>query len=546
MLARLEGGEARQGNYIGGMQLEELVLTSRQVSEVAARGEKIARLAALLARLSQDEVDTATAFLSGATRQGRIGIGPALIRAAQPANPAPAATLGLLEVDAAFARIAAVSGAGSTAERTQLLHALLARGTAAEVDFLSRLLFGELRQGALEGVLLEAVARAARVPTELLRRAAMTAGGLGTAARAALAGGEAGLAGFLIQLFQPVQPMLAEPASGLEEALGDLGEAALERKLDGARIQVHKGDGEVRVFSRALREVTAAVPEVVEAVQQLPARSLILDGEVLALRPDQSPQPFQVTMRRFGRKLDVAALRAELPLQPFFFDCLYRDGVDWTAAAQAERFGQLLQVVPAPFIIPHLRTARLEEAQAFLAQALAAGHEGVMAKAPGAPYITGGRGRAWLKIKAVHTLDLVVLAAEWGSGRREGTLSNLHLGARDPGSGGFVMLGKTFKGLTDAMLAWQTQRLLSLEVRRDRHIVYVKPELVVEVAFNEVQVSPHYPGGLALRFARVRRYREDKPASEADTLAAVQELYHRSTPQASASAPRSGSRLPTR
>jgi DNA ligase-1 len=357
----------------------------------------------------------------------------------------------------------------------------------------------------------------------------MLAGDLGGVAAAAMSGGEAALGRFAVTLLRPVQPMLADTAEDVSAALERLGDASLEYKLDGARIQAHKLGDEVRIFSRNLRDVTVAIPEVVDAVRALPASEAILDGEVIGLRPGGSPLPFQVTMRRFGRKLDVDRLRREIPVRPFFFDLLQRDGQPAIDAPQAERFEALQALVPATDVVPHLRTGDPARAAAFVAEAIDRGHEGVMAKAPAAPYAAGSRGQAWLKIKQAHTLDLVVLAAEWGHGRRRGWLSNLHLGARDEASGAFVMLGKTFKGLTDELLAWQTDALLRLETSRDAYTVYVRPELVVEVAFNDVQESPQYPGGLALRFARVKRYRPDKPALAADTFAAVQAIYRRAT-----------------
>jgi DNA ligase-1 len=374
-------------------------------------------------------------------------------------------------------------------------------------------------------VLLAAAARAARVSETALRRAAMVAGNLGRVTAAALRGGEAELQSFAVNLLQPVQPMLADSAEDVGDALERLGEAALEYKLDGARIQAHKAGDEVRIFSRALRDVTVALPEVVEALRALPAREAILDGEVIGFRPDGRPQPFQVTMRRFGRKLDVEALRREIPVSPFFFDLLHRDGAGLIDQPQRVRFGELVALVPSPLVVPYLVTGTAGDAEAFVRGALERGHEGVMAKALEAPYAAGSRGQAWLKVKQARTLDLVVLAAEWGHGRRHRWLSNLHLGARDPHHGGFVMLGKTFKGLTDAMLAWQTETLQRLEVSRDDWAVYVRPELVVEVAFNDVQESPQYPGGLALRFARVKQYRPDKAAAAADTIDAVRAIY---------------------
>ncbi|MDL1862292.1 ATP-dependent DNA ligase, partial [Betaproteobacteria bacterium PRO7] len=392
-------------------------------------------------------------------------------------------------------------------------------------DFLVRLLVGELRQGALEGVMIEAIAAAAGVALAAVRRAAMFAGDLGAVARAALTEGAAGLARFAIELQRPVQPMLAQPAEDIADALARLGTAALEWKLDGARVQVHKAGDDVRVFTRNLNEVTAAVPEIVEAVRAAPARELILDGEAIALAAGGAPQPFQVTMRRFGRKLDVDALRAELPLAAFFFDVLRRDGDSLVERPARERFAALAEALPSALVVPRLVTSDASAAQAFYAEALARGHEGVMAKALDAPYEAGSRGAAWLKVKRAHTLDLVVLAAEWGHGRRRGWLSNLHLGARDPAANSFVMLGKTFKGLTDELLEWQTRELLAREIGRDDYTVYVRPELVVEIAFNDLQASPQYPGGLALRFARVKGYRPDKRADEADTIDAVRAIY---------------------
>ncbi len=391
-----------------------------------------------------------------------------------------------------------------------------------------RLLSGELRQGAQESVVAEAVAKAAHAPAAAVRQAAMLCGDLGEVARAALVDGPQSLSKYAIQLFRPIEPMLASPAESVSEAIEAFGEAAFELKLDGARIQVHKSGGQVRVFSRALRDVTSAVPEVVEAVASMPARDLILDGEVLALQPDGTPLPFQETMRRFGRRLEVDRLRTALPLTPFFFDCLYADGRPLTAEPQRARFAALQSAV-GDLAVPHQVISDATAASEFFDRAIASGHEGVMAKSLDAPYAAGSRGSAWLKIKNVRTLDLVVLAAEWGSGRRKGWLSNLHLGARDPDRNRFVMLGKTFKGMTDELLAWQTAALLEREERREAHVVYVRPELVVEVAFNDVQESPQYPGGLALRFARVKGYRPDKAATDADTLQTLQAIYRTMT-----------------
>ena len=511
------------------MRLAELVDTSRRVTAASGRLEKIALLAALLRRASSDEIEAAVAFLSGSIRQSRIGVGYAALQAAMPETPAESPSLELIEVDTALDRIAGVAaGKGSTGERQRQLGELLARATREEQDFLFRLVTGELRQGAVEGLMLEAVAKAAGVPAEGVRRARMMAGDLPSVAKAALSGDPAGLASFGTQLFRPVHPMLAGSAEDASEAIGELGEAALEYKLDGARIQIHKSGDQVAVYSRRLNDVTAAVPEVVELVRSLPARELILDGEVIALRENGTPHPFQTTMSRFGKRLDVATARGAVPLTPFFFDLLYLDGGSLMDEPARRRLGALHDLAPAPTVVPRLVTTSSVEADRFLRTAIERGHEGIMAKALDAPYQAGHRGRRWLKVKPANTLDLVVLAAEWGHGRRHGWLSNLHLGARNPVDGGFVMLGKTFKGMTDEMLEWQTKKLLELEVARDGITVYVRPELVVEVAFNEVQASTQYPGGVALRFARVKRYRTDKTAAEADTIGEVQAIHRQS------------------
>ena len=500
-----------------------LVRTSTQVANVSGRLDKIGRLAALLSALDPDEIEIAVSFLSGQPRQGRIGIGYAAISAASDSKAAETSTLTLHEVDEAFGRLGSISGAGSARARAGALRDLFRRATADEQDFLRRLLFGELRQGALEGVLVDAVAKAASVPAARVRRAAMLAGNLSPVARAAITSGEAALDPFAVQLMRPVQPMLAESAETVDAALEELGDASLEYKLDGARVQVHKAGDDVRIFSRTSRDVTVAAPEVVAAVRQLPIASAILDGEVLALQPDGRPRPFQVTMRRFGRKLDVDTTRAELPLTPFFFDALLADDTV-LLDEPLERRTQILGDIAGDLMVPRIHRPTPEQAQAFTRAALERGHEGVMAKALDAPYAAGRRGAAWVKIKQPRTLDLVVLAAEWGHGRRQGWLSNLHIGARDPATNGFVMLGKTFKGMTDEMLTWQTEHLLSLETGRDNYTVYVRPSLVVEIAFNEIQESPIYPGGLALRFARVKRYRTDKRPEDADTIETVRKM----------------------
>jgi DNA ligase 1 len=504
------------------MLLAAVVATSQRVAETSRRLEKIDLLAALLRQLDPEEVQIVVAYLSGYTRQGRIGVGYAALRDA-PAT-SETAVLEMREVDRVLGELAAVKGAGSDRQKRSLLHSLLSRATAQEQTFLTGLLLGEIRQGALEGIMLEAVAKASGIAPDRLRRAAMMAGDIARVARSALECGLAGLAPYDIQLFRPVQPMLAQTAEDVGAALADLGEAALEYKFDGARVQVHRSGDQVLVFSRSLNDVTASVPEVVEAVRALPAADLILDGEVLSLTPDGRPRPFQVTARRFGRKLDLDRMRAELPLSPFWFDLLYLNGQSLLDEPQSRRFQTLVELAPPNTLVPHTVTGDPERAAEFLHQALHQGHEGIMAKASGATYAAGARGQSWLKIKQAHTLDLVILAAEWGHGRRRGWLSNLHLGARDTEKGGFAMLGKTFKGLTDQMLAWQTAELLKAEIGRDAYTVFVAPQLVAEIAFNDIQISPHYPSGLALRFARVKRYRPDKSPADADTFQTVQKL----------------------
>ena len=499
------------------MHLSDLVLTSKLVGDTSARLEKISLLAALLKRLAPNEVPVAVGFLTGWPRQGKLGVGWASVAEARPIAAATAPTLDLLEVDRAFSEIKAARGKG----RKALLAELLTRATEDEQSFLGALAIGEVRQGALDGVLTEAVARAAELPSSKMRRAVMLAGDLGTVAEAVLTEGEPALARYSLQLFRPVQPMLADSAANVADALESLGTAVFEWKLDGARVQVHRQDDRVSIYTRSLNDVTAAVPEVVDAVKQFAAREIILDGEVIALDAEGRPLPFQDTMRRVGRRLDVESLRATMPVTPFFFDVLRLDGEDLLDCPLTERLARLDAVTPAALRVPRLTASDPDDAQRFADDAIAHGHEGVMAKLPSAPYAAGRRGSAWLKIKTPRTLDLVVLAAEWGSGRRKGWLSNLHLGARDPGTGEFIMLGKTFKGMTDEILEWQTTELLARQTGREGHIVFVRPELVVEVAFNEVQRSSQYPGGVTLRFARIKGYRPDKRAAEADTIDAV-------------------------
>ena len=505
------------------MLLDEIARTSVAVAETPGRLAKIERLAVCLRRLRPREVPIAVAYLSGVLSQGTIGVGWASLRDLPPPTARPP-TLELLEVDAALERIRTSTGPGSQAIRRRALVELFGRATEPERRFLIGLLQGELRQGALEGVMVEAVARAAEVPAPEVRRALMLSGDLGAVAAAAVAEGRDGLARFRLTPFRPVKPMLAQTADNLPDALARIHPAAVEWKLDGARMQVHRVGDEVRAFTRNLADITDRVPEVVEAVLGLAVPAVILDGEAIALRPDGRPHPFQVTMSRFGSRLGVDELRRTVPLSSFFFDCLHVNGDDLIDRPARERFAALAESVTNELLVPRVATNDPTEAERFLDGALERGHEGVMVKALDAPYEAGRRGAGWLKVKRAHTLDLVVLAAEWGHGRRRGWLSNLHLGARDPETGGFVMLGKTFKGMTDEMLAWQTERLLELETGRDAYTVYVRPELVVEVAFDGVQSSPRYPGGLALRFARVKGYRPDKRPDEADAIDTVRAI----------------------
>ena len=514
--------------------LADLVDTSARVGEISGRLAKIAEIAALLGKLSPDEIELGVAYLAGELPQGRKGIGYALIRDSQPARAAEVPSLTLTQVNDALVAVGAAGGAGSVATRRRVLGELLSRATPDEQSFLVRLLLGELRQGALEGLMIEAVARAAEIDAAAVRRAAMVAGGVASIARAALTEGASALQAYSIVLFQPLAPMLAQPADDLDDAFARVASASVEWKLDGARVQVHKRGDEVRIYSRTGKDVTNAAPEIVHAVRAMPAHALILDGEAIVLHGDGSPYPFQDTMRRFGRALDVDRMRVAMPLSVYFFDCLRIDDEDLVAHPGRERLARMSAVVPAALCIPRIAHADLRAAQAFYDDAMRRQHEGVMVKATDALYDPGSRSAAWLKVKRVHTLDLVVLAAEWGHGRRHGWLSNLHLGARDPSTGGFVMLGKTFKGMTDEMLAWQTTQLLARETHRDDWTVHVRPELVVEIAFNALQASPRYTGGLALRFARVKRYRTDKQAADVDTMETVRALYAGQLARASA------------
>ena len=496
-----------------------LVATSDAVASTSKRTEKIAALAALLQSLDVSEIETAVAMLAGAPRQGRIGVGwRTLHDVSVPAAPAPSLTIG--DIDASIDALAACSGAGSNAERTRLLTDVLARATEAEQSFYRRMLTGELRQGALEGVMNDAVARAASVPVAAVRRAAMLGGDLARTACIALASGEAGLAEVRLEVGRPVLPMLAATSADVASAVADVGLASVEWKLDGARIQVHRNGDDVRLFTRNLNEVTSRLPSIVAGVRAMPARSFVLDGEAMGWLEDETrPGVFQDTMSSFGRQTGDAGAS----LGARFFDVLHVDGEDLLDRPLVERQAVLDRIV-GPLAISRVVTTDVATATAFADDALAVGHEGVMVKAADSVYEAGRRGSSWRKVKPVRTIDLVVIGVEWGSGRRRGWLSNLHLGARDPAGGPFVMVGKTFKGLTDALLQWQTEQLLARKIGEEGHVVWVRPELVVEIALDGVQRSTRYSGGVALRFARVKRYREDKSPADADTIDAVRAL----------------------
>jgi DNA ligase-1 len=499
------------------VKFAEIVATSATVSATSKRSEKVAALAAILERATPPEIEPAVGFLTGEPRQGRIGVGWASLRGVDPAR-ATEATLTVGAVDDAISALAAAGGKGSNAARGDMLGRLFAAATAAEADFLVHLLGGELRQGALAGLMADAVARASQTPLEAVRRAAMFSGDLGRAARLALTGGATALDAVALSVLRPVQPMLAAPAVDVAAALAETGMASVEWKLDGARIQVHRAGDDVRVFTRNLNDITARLGGVVAAVRSLPVRSLVLDGEAIGLDDTGRPDRFQDTMSRFGAE---EAGRAA-GLQAMFFDILHLDGDDLHDRPLGERLAELDRIAGS-LRVPSIVTADAAEAADFLDGALESGHEGVVVKSMESLYDAGRRGGSWRKVKPVRTLDLVVLAAEWGHGRRRGLLSNLHLGARDA-LGTFVMVGKTFKGLTDELLAWQTARLQELAFGSDDLTVYVRPELVVEIALDGVQVSRRYAGGVALRFARVRRYRPDKTPAEADTIDAVRAL----------------------
>ncbi len=513
------------------MHLIDVADTSAEVGAALSRRAKIARLAELLSTARDagepGEVTVIVSWLSGELTQRQIGVGWASLRALP--EPAPEPALSVSAVEATFTEIGGVAGRGAQARRAVLLTGLFSAATESEQLFLRRLLSGELRQGALVGVMTDAVAKAAGIPVDTVRRAAMLAGALPVVAGAALSGAADALAAFTLQVGRPVGPMLAQTATDVADAMDKLGGTAIfEAKLDGARVQIHRDGDRVTVYTRSLDDVTARLPEVVQAARDLPVHTLIADAEAIALRPDGRPHRFQVTASRFGRHTDIATAAASQPLSVFFFDILHLDGTDLLDAPTSQRHAALDSVVPPRLRPDRLATSDTEAAQAFLQATLDSGHEGVMAKSPTAAYEAGRRGAGWLKVKPVHTLDLVVLAVEWGSGRRTGKLSNIHLGARDPDSGGFVMLGKTFKGMTDAMLDWQTLRFTELaDGPTDGLVVRLRPQQVVEIAFDGVQGSSRYPAGMALRFARVLRYRDDKSAAEADTVDTVRAMFDR-------------------
>lgn len=500
------------------MLLTRLAHVSREVAATSARSRKIALLAELFRDAAPDDVPIVIPYLAGRLPQGRLGIGWKVLDQQVPAAAEPSLTV--LDVDARLTAIGAVTGPGSQAERRRLVGELLAAATPGEQRFLFALITGEVRQGALDAVAVEGLAAATGAPPADVRRAVMLAGTIQPVAQALLTDGPGALARFRLTVGRPVLPMLAHSASSVAEAVGKLGACAVEEKLDGIRVQVHRDGDDVRLYTRTLDDITDRLPELTTAARRLRGERFILDGEVIALDETGRPRSFQETASRVGSRVDVGTAARGTPVSPVFFDALSVDGHDLLDLPFAERHTALARLVPEPMRVRRLLAggpAELPAAEKFLADTLARGHEGVVVKALDAPYSAGRRGAAWLKVKPVHTLDLVVLAAEWGHGRRTGKLSNLHLAARNP-DGSFAMLGKTFKGMTDAMLTWQTERLQALAVSDDGWVVTVRPELVVEIAYDGLQRSTRYPAGVTLRFARVVRYREDKTPEEADTV----------------------------
>jgi DNA ligase-1 len=507
--------------------LADVVATSSEVGATRSRKSKIESLADLLRRLAPDEVAPTVAWLSGELLQGRIGTGwRTLAGVATNASDGPVLTI--RELDATLSELAAASGTGSVKRRAQLLSGLFRAATPVEQHFLRRLLTGELRHGALEGVLTDAVAKAAGVPLAQVRRASMLAGDLPTTARVALVDGAEALNAFRLQVGRGLKPMLASPADSLDAALDELGEqVSVEYKLDGARIQLHRDGDEVTVFTRSLRDITDSVPELVELGRSLPCRTVVLDGESLAWSDSAGSEPGSGRPRSFQESMSNSSAGSR---RPRFFDCLHLDGVDLLDAPLRERLAALGRVAGG-YRMPGVVAPSRSEATALLAAALDAGHEGVMVKSLDAPYMAGRRGKSWQKVKPAHTLDLVVLAAEWGYGRRTGKLSNIHLGARDPDGGPPVMVGKTFKGMTDTLLSWQTEQFSAHALHDDGRVVHLPPKFVVEIELDGVQVSRRYPDGVALRFARVQRYRDDKTPGEADTIDAVRALLPGTPPE---------------
>ncbi|CAM5610837.1 putative DNA ligase [Streptomyces pilosus] len=499
------------------MLLSRLARVSQEVAATSARSRKIALLAELFREAEPADVPVVIPYLAGRLPQGRIGVGWKVL--SRPVAPAAEPSLTVREVDARLTELGGVSGPGSQAERARLVGELLGASTEDEQRFLFGLLTGEVRQGALEAVAVEGLAQATGAPPDAVRRAVMLAGSLQSVAEALLADGPGALERFRLTVGRPVLPMLAHSASSVAEAVGKLGACAVEEKLDGIRVQVHRDGGTVRVHTRTLDDITDRLPEVTAAALDLRGERFILDGEVISFDGEGRPRSFQETAGRVGSRTDVVTAAREVPVSPVFFDALSVDGRDLLDLPFAERHAELARLVPEPMRVRRTVVSGPREedaAEEFLARTLERGHEGVVVKGLDAPYSAGRRGASWLKVKPVHTLDLVVLAAEWGHGRRTGKLSNLHLGART--ADGFAMLGKTFKGMTDAMLAWQTKRLRELAVDESGYVVTVRPELVVEIAYDGLQRSTRYPAGVTLRFARVLRYREDKRPEEADTV----------------------------
>ncbi|WP_405932972.1 ATP-dependent DNA ligase [Streptomyces sp. NBC_00827] len=512
------------------MLLSRLAHVSQEVAATSARSRKTALLAELFRDADADDVPIVIPYLAGRLPQGRLGIGWKIL--STPVSPASEPTLTVREVDARLTALGGVSGTGSQAERARLVGELMAAATEGEQRFLYGLLTGEVRQGALDAVAVEGLAQATGAPAGDVRRAVMLAGSLQMVAQALFSDGPAALDGFRLTVGRPVLPMLAHTATSVSEAVDKLGTCAVEEKLDGIRVQVHRDGDDVRIYTRTLDDITDRLPELTTTALELKGERFILDGEVIALDADGRPRSFQEIAGRVGSRVDVATAAEAVPVSPVFFDALSVDGQDLLDLPFAERHAELARLVPEPLRVRRTLVAGpgdLPAAEKFLADTLARGHEGVVVKALEAPYSAGRRGASWLKVKPVHTLDLVVLAAEWGHGRRTGKLSNLHLGARNE-DGSFAMLGKTFKGMTDAMLTWQTKRLRELAVEDNGHVVTVRPELVVEIAYDGLQKSTRYPAGVTLRFARVVRYREDKTPAEADTVATLLAAHPEVTP----------------